>query len=56
MKTYNIIFTTYNGGIKAINGINAENEEKAKEIAQNIAKISMQPLRFKECVEYKGKE
>ena len=53
---YNAIFTTYNGAIKTINGIEAKTKEKATEIALKIAKISFQPLQFQSCNECKGKE
>lgn len=52
MKTFNVGFSTYNGGLKAYNGIEAETKEKAIEIANAMAKLSFQPLRFKYCVEY----
>lgn len=51
MKTFNVGFSTYNGGLKAYNGIEAETREKAIEIAEALAKISLQSLKFKYCVE-----
>ena len=50
---YNVTFTTYNGTIKIINEIKADTKEKAIEIALKIAKISLQPLQFQDCNEYK---
>lgn len=48
MKTYNVIFELY-GGIKAINGVEAENETDA--ICKATMKCGFYPVRFKECIE-----
>lgn len=48
MKTYNVIFELY-GGIRAVNGIVAENENDAVNIAKR--RCGFYPVHLKECVE-----
>ena len=51
MKSYEAFFKKKDGTIKTINGIKANNIQEAIETALHIAKISVLPLQFKQCVE-----
>lgn len=49
MRTFNVIFHTFNGGMEAIDGIKAESESEAIGIARKRA--NGQGLRFSSIVE-----